>query len=758
LTEFRSLSLSAAWRRLIVCGGVVLAGAVMGLAGPVLFGALRDKALASEKRFNEAMASHVDGEVRRIIAVLVNQGDSLAHALDCGADAQLDDALGKILEREAAIQSLRVVSGDGQGITRSSPAPAREGEIAETPTRASLAGPRPEIVIPLHGRVHVGPVRVGSGQVLLFPIGVPIGAGERPLGALVAEVDGEELWRLVAARRPHPDALTYLVDRRGRLLTSTQDRRAGALMTEKPIVRALLAGMGWDARKPYTRLTGDAVYGAVEPIDILNWGVVSEVPRAAIVQPIFGVLLSLAAVVILLTAVVCGLGVALVGRMVSPLSMLTEALVRAGKREYPTLGIRSSIREVSALTRGFDRMIAELERQEQERARAEEVLRARTRELAAADRAKNHFLARLAHELRNPLAAIANACHLLRERCPEDPEEKPVFEVLERQTQRLGRLVDDLLDVARITSGRITLREERVDLRDTLRNVLLANRQEADAKGLRCVLELPPEPLVVIGDSLRLEQIVTNLMTNAVKHTDPGGDIVLSAWTDADEAVLRVRDSGIGIQRNRLPGLFDEHARNRLGVEPARSGLGLGLIVVRELVELHGGRVSVDSDGKGLGSEFTVFLSRTAAEATSAVRLDPTPSGSSGPAHRIVMIDDDSDVTQTLTEALLRWGHEVRCACDGPKGIERVRELRPDVVLVDIGLPGMDGYDVARALRGDASLGGVRLFAITGYGQARDRERSRAAGFEQHLVKPDVLGPLRELLARPGQARARHLT
>jgi two-component system CheB/CheR fusion protein len=390
-------------------------------------------------------------------------------------------------------------------------------------------------------------------------------------------------------------------------------------------------------------------------------------------------------------------------------------------------------------------------------------------------RRKDEFLAMLAHELRNPLAPILNAVQVMRLRGQADPPHERARDVVERQVRHMARLLDDLLDVSRITRGLIELRMEPVDLAATVENALQTSRPFVEAKRHEVSISLPPEPLWVEADATRLEQVVVNLINNAAKYTDPEGAITISLTRESDEAALCVRDSGVGLSPELLPTIFDLFTQADRSLDRAQGGLGIGLTLVRRLVELHGGQVSASSPGPGHGSEFVVRLpiaepgSRAADQGrdadtpeatehrptlTSPCRsvLDPgsaIPNQTTTGARRVLIVEDHTDAAQTLADLLELWGHEVRVALDGPMAIEAAAEFLPDVVLIDIGLPGMDGYEVARRLRREPVHSRTRLLALTGYGKVEDRRRSREAGFQWHLTKPVNPGELERLLARP---------
>lgn len=376
--------------------------------------------------------------------------------------------------------------------------------------------------------------------------------------------------------------------------------------------------------------------------------------------------------------------------------------------------------------------------------------------LREADRRKDEFLAMLGHEVRNPLAAIVNALQVL-DRAPEsDTMARRHREVIGRQVRHLSRLVEDLLDLSRIRSGKIALRLERLDLREALERACEGHRPAAEGRRQSLTVALPGEPLPVDGDGARLEQVVGNLVQNAVKYTPPGGRIHVSAEAVEGRAVVRVRDDGQGIEPGNLAGIFDPFVQEERSAGQSRAGgMGLGLPLVRRLVEMHGGEVSARSEGRDRGSEFSVWL-----PLREGLPIPEEEPGGAVPAEprRVLVVEDNPDSRTTLQDLLTLEGHEVEVAEDGLQGVERALAWSPDVALVDIDLPVLDGYEVARRLRREPRGRAVRLVALTGYGLAGHREKAREAGFDAFVVKPVDLGELRRLIASaprgiPGEGR-----
>ncbi|MGH7391765.1 MAG: PAS domain S-box protein [Candidatus Rokuibacteriota bacterium] len=361
-----------------------------------------------------------------------------------------------------------------------------------------------------------------------------------------------------------------------------------------------------------------------------------------------------------------------------------------------------------------------------------------------ANQAKDEFLAMLAHELRNPLGVIAHAVAVIEGTPNGPPELGRVSAMIRRQTNHLARLLDDLLDVARITSGRIELDRERVNLHAAVEAGVDAQRHAIDRKRQQVFLSLPAEPVAVVGDAVRLQQVLGNLLSNASKYTPAGGSIWVTLGVDGGEAVLRVRDDGAGIPPDKLHSIFDLFTQVNPTLARSEGGLGIGLTLVKRVVELHGGAVSAHSDGAGRGAELLVRLPLVGAPSAPA----PPPSAPVvAPPRRILVIEDHDDGREMLATMLRLSGHEVLEAAAGGEGLETAARHSPDVVLVDIGLPDVDGYEVGQRLR--RTFGGsVRLVALTGYGQPQDRARSAQAGFDDHLVKPVDAPRLAEVLRR----------
>jgi signal transduction histidine kinase/CheY-like chemotaxis protein len=378
---------------------------------------------------------------------------------------------------------------------------------------------------------------------------------------------------------------------------------------------------------------------------------------------------------------------------------------------------------------------------------ANAALRARKRQYMArgelyvqqqAIKQRDQFLAMLGHELRNPLAAIAMAVDL-------DAEGGEHYRnIVRRQARHLTRLVDDLLDVSRVTSGKIVLQRTPVDVADLVRRSAHTLGGQIASQQLSLSLSLPTEPVVVLGDSVRLEQIVANLLHNAIKYTPAGGHVRLNVSSSEKRVTISVHDDGVGIASDMLPRVFDLFAQAEATLDRAKGGMGIGLTLVKRLVELHDGEVAVRSAGLGLGSTFTLELPRVyATDASPSLR--PSPTLAAHASRKVLVVEDNDDSRELLTAMLRRAGHRVSDAADGLRGVDAALHGKPEVMFVDLGLPGLDGYGVARRVR--RALGSrVLLVALTGYGQPEDRARSLDAGFDVHLTKPVDFAQLSRLL------------
>jgi signal transduction histidine kinase/CheY-like chemotaxis protein len=374
-------------------------------------------------------------------------------------------------------------------------------------------------------------------------------------------------------------------------------------------------------------------------------------------------------------------------------------------------------------------------------------------ELREAGRRKDEFLAILAHELRNPLAPIRNSLEILKMTAGESVSAARVSHMLERQVDYMVRLIDDLMEISRITRGKIELRREPVDVGEVVARAVEISQPQIEAGRHTIDVSLPQVPVEIDGDPVRLTQVIANLLNNAAKYTDAGGRLGIDVAREAEWVRVTVRDNGIGIAPDMLPRVFDLFAQGHGSDNRARGGLGIGLTLVKTLVELHGGAVQAKSEGLGLGSEFTFRLPLRAS--ANAVAAKPAEMAQvTSPTGHVVVADDNRDAAESLATLLRLLGAEVDVAFNGPDALAVIQRTRPEVAFIDIGMPGMNGHEVAQRVRGDPTCSDVTLIALTGWGQESDRERSRLAGFDHHLVKPAQFQAIQAMLESAARRHA----
>ncbi len=402
---------------------------------------------------------------------------------------------------------------------------------------------------------------------------------------------------------------------------------------------------------------------------------------------------------------------------------------------------------LSLLCESLHRTRRRLEAEQQNLRGSVELQRQMRDALAESDRRKDEFLATLAHELRNPLAPVRNAIHILKARMPPAPELQWARDVIDRQVTQMTRLIDDLMDVARITRGTFELRREPVALDEVIRVAVETSRPIIDASGHQLVVSLPAEPINLDADLIRLAQVFSNLLNNAAKYTGPGGRIAVTAEREGDSVLVGVQDSGVGISSDMLAKVFEPFTQLDNSLERTRGGLGIGLALARRLVEMHGGGVEAQSAGPGYGSRFVVRLPvsihRNVTRSVAQESSNPAPALG---RHRILVADDNYDSATSLGILLNDAGYDVRTAGDGVQALETAAQFRPDIALLDIGMPKLNGYDVARQIREQPWGDQVLLIALTGWGGADHRQQTAQAGFDHHLTKPVDPAALTRLL------------
>ncbi|BAU47446.1 histidine kinase [Sulfurifustis variabilis] len=426
------------------------------------------------------------------------------------------------------------------------------------------------------------------------------------------------------------------------------------------------------------------------------------------------------------------------------MKQVSESNVPNPPREMKWLTLGGEARDVEVVAASIPwegrRAIMVIAHDITERKRAEE-------ELREADRRKDEFLATLAHELRNPLAPIRTGADIVRVHGGGSSRLQWAASLINRQVGHLTHLVDDLLDLSRVTRGRLSLTFEQVDLRDVVWQAVEMNRAALDARGHALTVEVTEGRFFLRGDVLRLVQVVSNLLSNAIKYTPNHGTLHVSAIREDERVTLRVRDTGVGIKPDLLPHIFHLFVQGERTLDRAEGGLGIGLTLVKAIVEMHGGEVAAKSAGPGKGAEFTIRLPLLPISGSYRTESRPQPSyAPSRNPRRVLLVDDNRDALESLGYLLEQMGHDVRLATDGHEALALAREFRPEVAVLDLGLPGLTGFELARELRQDATLGSVILIALTGYGQEIDQQKSRRAGFDFHLLKPVGLPDLTQIL------------
>jgi signal transduction histidine kinase len=446
------------------------------------------------------------------------------------------------------------------------------------------------------------------------------------------------------------------------------------------------------------------------------------------------------------------------GLLATVLGLLVGMTVLSSQATGPSYPMTDRVRLVMFLMEGlaisgsFEAMHKIRRRLERKRHQLEEEVRERKRveqELVEADRLKNEFLATLAHELRNPLAPIRNCLEIMHRSQDEPALREQTHRMMERQVQQMVRLVDDLLDVSRISRNKVELRKEPISLGKVVQGAVETSQPLIQASGHELTISLPAEPILLDADPIRLAQMFSNLLNNAAKYMEPGGNIMLTAEKRETEVVVTVRDSGIGIPTHMLSRIFEMFMQVGAAQERSHGGLGIGLSLVKWLAEMHGGRVEARSDGPGKGSEFVVYLPIfVGADAQQTDQpTDHTQRPVASASHRVLVVDDNEDAVSSMQTLLTALGNEVLTAYDGVEAVEAAAAFHPDVVMLDLGMPRMNGYDAARQIRAQAWGKGMVLIAHTGWGQEEDRCRTKEAGFDYHLVKPVAPDTLEELLA-----------
>jgi signal transduction histidine kinase/CheY-like chemotaxis protein len=587
-----------------------------------------------------------------------------------------------------------------------------------------------------------GLVRAPDGQYVTEII-VPVMRGHAIESILVAVVE-QSAWLRFMSQYPIGNGATMaMVDQHGEVIARTQDnalwvgKAPPALLLEKSreMAEGAYRGRGAD---------GDPVYAAHSRSLRWGWTVGTSVPAEIIEAALLDSSALLAAAAFVSIGLAVLFAFLLSRRIQRPITALGASARALAHGEPQPPHPPSSIDEVEEVQGAFGEADAMLRERQQRLNEALAAEREARREAEQASRAKDEFLAMLGHELRNPLNAIASAVSVLHYVDPKSGEALRARDIIDRQMVSLRQLVDDLLDVARVTRGRIMLNTRPLDLAAVARRTV--TMMSASGRLARHRVETDFREAWIVGDETRMEQVVTNLVDNAAKYTQEGGTIFVRARPEGNEAVLEVQDNGMGIAPALLPRIFELFTQGERTIDRSQGGLGLGLSLVRRLAEMHGGSIRAHSAGTGQGATFTVRIPLAPVPAEARAPRTAAAEAEREKPLNILVVEDNDDGRETLAMMLRLNGHQVHEADSGPGGVASLKAVHPDVAIVDIGLPGFDGYEVARRARAAPETRGVRLVALTGYGQEEDRRNARAAGFDWFLVKPADMGAIAEIL------------
>ena len=582
------------------------------------------------------------------------------------------------------------------------------------------------------GEAVVGNLALGpSGSNWGVPLRMPVMGEGTVKYVLTGVLKPDAFSDLLRAQRLPEGWVVGIADRNARIISRIPPVPPGQEAAESWRNAVKRSPQGWFRG---TTIEGRETYTPYVTSGLSGWALGIAMPIAAVDGVAWRSLWLVLLMILLASGIAVGLALVIGWRIAKPIAGLAHAADAAGRGERLEFPKHAPIDEIGSLAAALG-SAAEAMREKQELTEREK------QALQASDRAKDEFLAMLSHELRNPLAALTAAAHVLKLANPTDAGAIKARAVVERQTKHMARLVGDLLDISRVAMGKVALERERFNLLEVVANLL--NVWRASGRLERHNLVLDVKPVWIDADRARIEQILSNLLDNAVKFTPAGKRITVAVGREGDWALMRVSDEGEGLPAESTERIFDLFVQGERGLDRGAGGLGVGLALVKRLTEMHGGTVSATSGGRGRGATFTVQLPAVEPSASSLVqeaspRVVP---------RRVLIVEDNDDARQMLHEALTFGGHDVRQARDGASGLALAAECRPDVALIDIGLPDLDGYEVARRLR--AAPGGRRmgLIAITGYGQAEDQRRAYEAGFDAHLTKPVAPERLKQVMA-----------
>jgi signal transduction histidine kinase len=671
-----------------------------------------------------AVMSAVDAELRGSIATV--RAMAASPALERGDLKAFHAQASRILGTHPDWRTFTLARPDGQRLLDAGNLPGADlGKVVD-PGSFELALKQGDVVI---GRVTLGP----GGRYHGIPLRMPVRGTDGATHYVLTVVLKPEAFADVLREQRLPEGwVVNLIDGAHQTIARLPPLPAGTLASESLRGALARAPSGWFRGRT---LEGTDVYTPYATSNLSGWALGIGMPAQTVDAAAWRSLWLVIAMVLIATGVAAGLAVLVGWRIAKPIAALATAADESG-RGRAAFPRRTPIAELDSLSAALDRAAA-AGRERQELIEREKAA------LQAADRAKDEFLAMLSHELRNPLAALTTAAHVLKLAKPDHAAAIKARAVVERQTKHMARLVGDLLDISRVVMGKVQLERERLNLADAVG--ALFNVWRASGRLERHKVALDLSPVWVDADRARIEQIASNLLDNAIKFTPGGKRIIVAVRPEGERALLTVTDEGEGLAPEATVRMFDLFVQGERGLDRSAGGMGVGLALVKRLTELHGGTVLATSPGVGRGATFSV---RLPAVLPPAEEKAAAPAARGAPARHIVIIEDNDDTRQMLNEALTLYGHVVREARDGASGLALVAAAQPDVALIDIGLPDVDGYEVARRVR--ASPGGRRmgLIALTGYGQAEDQQRAFDAGFDAHLTKPVAPERLKQVMAR----------
>jgi len=687
------------------------------------------------KSRNRATMSAVDGELRGAVNTL--QALSVVSSIANNDLQAFHDVAKHVLTTQPSWNNVLLHDPAGHQLVNASlpwGTPLLEKPVAPRSIETAVRTLRPSIE-----DLAIAPLLQNR---LGIPIRVPVVRDGKAVYVLTAVLDPDAFQRLLVAQDLPEGWVSGLVDNTGRLIARVPPTSPGVMASEDYLVHSRSADEGWYRGKT---LEGQDSYTAFLRSNLTAWTIGYAVPAALVSGGAVRAAWLMGVGIALTLAVAAIIGFGLSRRISRPMSKLADAAGVLGAGNRPAQ-VTSSIYEVEQLSKALGGAATAIERRDEELHRSEAGLRAQAEELRRANANKSQFLALLSHELRNPLAPLRYGLSLMK----LTPDPQGVAEtqaMMDRQVEHLTRLIDDLLDVSRIDRGQLELRRERVALETLVKNGVETARPAIEAKQQELVVRVAHEPRYVDGDAVRLSQVVSNLLNNAAKFSPTGGRIEVVARAEGDDAMISVHDSGIGFPPEESARIFDMFVQLDATRSQAAGGLGIGLTIVRSLVEMHGGRIEAESAGPSRGATFTVRLPLAEAPATVALAAPSAPRPAV--SRRVLVVDDNTDAADSLAEILRLERFDVAVAYDGARALEVARSQRPDVAFVDLNLPGMSGTALAAALLKEPWVDQLRLVALTGMGQKSDIEATRTAGFHDHLAKPASVEEILRIASGP---------